>query len=155
MIRPALMGDVKPIHALLQQFANKGLLLGRALSTLYDQLRDFIVYEERGTIVGVCSLHICWENLAEIRSLAVREDHQRRGIGRQMVESCLDDAKSLDIQQIFALTYQQGFFRRLGFVPIDKQSLPQKIWGDCLHCPKFPDCDEEALIWREGQNQAV
>ncbi|OQX10196.1 MAG: GNAT family N-acetyltransferase [Desulfobulbaceae bacterium A2] len=154
MIRPALMGDVKPIHALLQQFASRGLLLGRALSTLYDQLRDFIVYEERGTILGVCSLHICWENLAEIRSLAVREEYQRRGIGRQMVESCLDDAKSLDINQIFALTYQQGFFRRLGFVPIDKQALPQKIWGDCLHCPKFPDCDEEALIWREGQQTA-
>jgi len=155
MIRPAMMGDVKPIHALLQQFAGRGLLLGRALSTLYDQLRDFIVYEERGQILGVCSLHICWENLAEIRSLAVREEYQRRGIGRQMVESCLDDARSLDIHQVFSLTYQEGFFRRLGFVHIDKQQLPQKIWGDCLHCPKFPDCDEEALIWRDDQARAV
>jgi amino-acid N-acetyltransferase len=145
-IRPARMSDVKPIHGLLQQFANKGLLLGRSISSLYDQLRDFVVYDDGG-VQGVCSLHICWDNLAEIRSLAVAEGCQQRGIGRELVNSCLDEAKLLEISRVFTLTYQGGFFRKLGFVPIEKSELPHKIWSDCIQCPKFPDCDEEALIW--------
>ncbi|MGX9726704.1 MAG: N-acetyltransferase [Candidatus Electronema sp. VV] len=146
-IRPAHMGDVKPIHSLLQQFANKGLLLGRSISSLYDQLRDFVVYDEGGTVLGVCALHICWENLAEIRSLAVAESSHKQGIGRALVNACLHEAKSLEIGRVFTLTYQGGFFRKLGFVPIEKSELPHKIWSDCIQCPKFPDCDEEALIW--------
>jgi amino-acid N-acetyltransferase len=145
-IRPARMGDIKAIHSLLQQFANRGLLLGRSISSLYDQLRDFVVYDNNG-VQGVCSLHICWDNLAEIRSLAVAESCQRHGIGRELVASCLDEAKSLEINRVFTLTYQGIFFRKLGFVPIEKSELPHKIWSDCIQCPKFPDCDEEALIW--------
>ncbi len=145
-IRPARMGDIKAIHSLLQQFANRGLLLGRSISSLYDQLRDFVVYDDNG-VQGVCSLHICWDNLAEIRSLAVAESSQRQGIGRELVASCLDEAKSLEINRVFTLTYQGIFFRKLGFVPIEKSELPHKIWSDCIQCPKFPDCDEEALIW--------
>jgi len=146
-IRPARMGDVKPIHSLLQQFANKGLLLGRSISSLYDQLRDFVVYDDGGTVQGACALHICWENLAEIRSLAVSPQSQGQGLGRELVNSCLDEAKSLEISRIFTLTYQGGFFRKLGFAAIEKSELPHKIWSDCIQCPKFPDCDEEALIW--------
>lgn len=145
-IRPAHMGDVKPIHSLLQQFANKGLLLGRSISSLYDQLRDFVVVDDHG-VQGVCALHICWENLAEIRSLAVVEQRHGQGLGRALVTACLDEAKSLEIGRVFTLTYQGGFFRALGFVPIEKSHLPHKIWSDCIQCPKFPDCDEEALIW--------
>jgi amino-acid N-acetyltransferase len=140
------MGDIKTIHNLLRQFADKGLLLGRSISSLYDQLRDFVVYDVDG-IQGVCALHICWDNLAEIRSLAVAEQHQGKGIGRQLVQSCLDEAWSLEIGRVFVLTYQADFFRKLQFTDIEKNDLPHKIWSDCLQCPKFPDCDEEALIW--------
>jgi len=147
-IRPAHMGDVKAIHGLLQRFAAKSLLLGRSISSLYDQLRDFIIYDEDG-VQGVCALHISWENLAEIRSLAVAEQIQGRGIGRQLVCSCLDEARSLEIDNVFVLTYQADFFRKLNFRDIEKTELPHKIWSDCLQCPKFPDCDEEALIWKK------
>lgn len=145
-IRPAHMGDVKPIHTLLQHFAGKGLLLGRSISSLYDQLRDFVVFDDQG-VQGVCALHICWENLAEIRSLAVAESSHKQGIGRALVSACLKEAESLEIGRVFTLTYQGGFFRKLGFAPIEKSHLPHKIWSDCIQCPKFPDCDEEALIW--------
>lgn len=145
-IRPARMGDVKEIHALLKHFAGKGLLLGRAISSLYDQLRDFVVYDDNG-VQGVCSLHICWDDLAEIRSLAVAEDRQGQGIGEALVLVCLEEAKHLDISRVFTLTYQVPFFRKLHFTDIDKRELPHKIWSDCLNCPQFPDCDEEALIW--------
>jgi amino-acid N-acetyltransferase len=144
-LRPARMSDVRPMHALLQTYADKGLLLGRSISSLYDQLRDFIVYDT-GSIVGMCSLHISWDNLAEIRSLAVDETLHGRGVGAALVESCLDEARSLEIGKVFTLTYQADFFRKLNFVPIDKRELPHKIWSDCLNCTKFPDCDEEALI---------
>ena len=145
-IRPARMGDVKEIHALLKHFAGKELLLGRSISSLYDHLRDFVVYDDNG-IQGVCSLHICWDDLAEIRSLAVAEDKQGLGIGEALVKVCLEEATCLDIGQVFTLTYQVPFFRKLHFTDIDKRDLPHKVWSDCLNCPQFPDCDEESMIW--------
>ncbi len=147
MIRNATIKDVKEIHLFLKHFAQQGLLLARSISSLYDQLRDFIVYEDQnGSIVGICALHIMWEDLAEIRSLAVRENAQRQGIGRQLVEHCLQEAESFGLERVFTLTYQAGFFRSMGFVDIDKKDLPHKIWSDCIHCTMFPDCDEEALV---------
>ena len=145
-IRPARMSDVRPIHAMLSYFAGKNLMLPRSISSLYDHLRDFVVYEEGEQILGIFALHICWDNLAEIRSLAVDESRQKAGIGRLLVQSCLDEAESLEIRQVFVLTYQAAFFRKFGFKDTDKQNLPHKIWSDCLHCAKFPDCDEDALI---------
>lgn len=156
MIRAARMNDVKPIHSLLNHFADKGLLLGRSISSLYDQLRDFIVYcDENHTIVGVCALHICWENLAEIRSLAVAEEIHGQGIGTQLVQQCLRGANELGIEEVFTLTYQRPFFLKLGFSDIDKKELPHKIWSDCLNCSKFPDCDEEALIIRGQSKEGI
>jgi len=146
-IRPARMGDVRAIHKLLMVFANRDLMLPKSISKLYDHLRDFVVYEEQGEIKGICSLHICWDDLAEIRSLAVAEEKQGCGIGKQLVQLCLDEAQSLEIKQVFVLTYQADFFRNLGFVDKDKQELPHKIWSDCVNCSKFPDCDEDALIY--------
>ncbi len=146
MIRAARMDDIPRIHALLGHFADQGLLLGRSLSSLYDQLRDFVVHEEEGRVVGVCSLHVCWENLAEIRSLAIEEAYHGRNIGRRLVTACLEEAARLGIRRVFTLTYQPDFFRKLGFVPIDKNELPHKVWSDCINCPKFPDCNEEALM---------
>lgn len=148
MVRKARMDDIRQMHALLQGFAEQKLLLPRSISSLYDHLRDFIVYEEDGRIVGVCSLQICWENLAEIRSLAVAENGQRKGIGTELVKHCLKDAQDFGINNVFTLTYQPGFFKKLHFADIDKSELPHKIWADCIHCPMFPDCDEEALMYR-------
>ena len=151
-ISKATMDDVRTIHELLNHFADKGLLLGRSLSSLYDQLRDFkICRTAAGQVAGVCALHICWENLAEIRSLAVSEPFQRSGVGTLLVTSCLDEAVSYGISKVFTLTYQPGFFRELGFVAIDKSALPHKVWSDCIHCAKFPDCNEEALEWRSEE----
>src|SRR3989338_3734565 len=155
MIRDARMDDVKVMYALLQHFANKGLLLGRSLSSLYDQLRDFKVFVKdgddsaSGQILGICALHVCWENLAEIRSLAVVEEAQGQGLGRQLVEACLAEADHFGISRVFTLTYQPTFFERLQFRPIDKNELPHKVWSDCIQCPKFPDCNEEALVWEK------
>ena len=154
MIRNARMGDIKKIHKLLQYFADKDLLLGRSLSSLYDQLKDFSVYVEQAEddpdqekLVGVCAFHICWENLAEIRSLAVIDEFHRKGIGRQLVSKALAEADSYGITKVFTLTYQPEFFRKIGFRDIDKSELPHKVWSDCIQCSKFPDCNEEALMW--------
>ena len=156
MIRNAHMGDVKKIYKLLQYFADKDLLLGRSLSSLYDQLKDFSVYvvndednPDLEKLVGVCSLHICWENLAEIRSLAVTDEGQGKGVGRQLVAKALEEADSYGITKVFTLTYQPDFFRKIGFKDIDKSELPHKVWSDCIQCSKFPDCNEEALIWEK------
>ena len=162
MIRNARMEDIKKIYSLLQHFAQKDLLLGRSLSSLYDQLRDFKVYTEAPItgneaagatadqqVIGVCALHICWENLAEIRSLAVAESHQLHGVGKELVKASLAEAVALGISRVFTLTYQPTFFRHLGFKDIDKGELPHKVWSDCIHCSKFPDCNEEALIWEK------
>ena len=149
MIRKARMDDVRQVHTLLQKYADQKLLLGRSISSLYDHLRDFVVWDEGDRkISGVCSLHICWENLAEIRSLAVKETGQGQGIGTGLVQTCLREAVEYGITRIFTLTYQPGFFRKLGFADIDKKELPHKIWADCIHCAMFPDCDEEALMYQ-------
>lgn len=145
MIRHARIPDVKEIHQLLLIYANEGQLLGRSLADIYDALRDFYVYEEDGEIIGVCALSICWEDLAEVRSLAVKKGLSGRGIGRKLVETCLEEARELGLQKVFALTYQPEFFGKLGFTEIEKSELPHKIWTACLNCVKFPDCDELAF----------
>lgn len=149
MIRKALIQDVKPIHKLLGYYADQGLLLPRSLSELYDHLRDHFVVEDRSSqnsIIGVSALGICWEDLAEIRSLAIAKDEQGKGLGSQLVETCLEEARSLGLQRVFTLSYVPEFFSKLGFREVEKSVLPQKIWGDCLKCPKFPDCDETAML---------
>lgn len=147
-IRKAIIADIKPIHKLLNHYADRGLLLPRPLSELYDHLRDFNVLVENGEaekIIGACALGICWEDLAEIRSLAVIENRQGSDCGRRLVEACLQEARSLGLRKVFALTYAEGFFSRMGFRVVEKATLPQKVWGDCLKCPKFPECDEIAM----------
>jgi len=146
MIRKANITDVKAIQSLVNQFADSGQMLPRSLNELYEALRDFHVFEEKGSLVGVCALHVSWDGLAEIRSLAVRRDRMKQGIGADLVKHCLAEAAYLQIERVFVLTYQDGFFRKLGFIDVDKKELPHKIWTDCLNCVKFPDCDESALI---------
>ncbi len=147
-IRKARIQDVKQIHALLMHCARKEFLLPRSFTQLYSHLRDFFILAERDspTIRGCCALSICWEDIAEIRSLAVDETVQKQGWGGKLVEACVSDAVTLGIFKVFTLTYRQHFFERLGFVEVEKEQLPQKVWADCINCPKFPECDETALI---------
>jgi amino-acid N-acetyltransferase len=146
-IRKAIIGDVGRIQALVNHYASKETMLGLSLSEIYDQIRDFTVAEgPRRTLIGVCALHVIWDDLAEIRSLAVDPKIRRRGVGRSLVERCLEEARGLQIPKAFALTYQAEFFRRIGFERVDKAELPHKVWRDCLKCTKFPNCDETAVL---------
>jgi len=146
-IRKAIIGDVGRIQALVNHYASKETMLGLSLSEIYDQVRDFTVAEgPRRALIGVCALHVIWDDLAEIRSLAVDPKVRRRGVGRSLVEHCLEEARSLQIPKVFALTYQAEFFRRIGFERVDKSELPHKVWRDCLKCTKFPNCDETAVL---------
>jgi amino-acid N-acetyltransferase len=144
--RKAKISDLKQVHKLINDYARKESMLPRSLNELYETLRDFVICEEKGYICGACALHIMWEDLAEIRSLAVEKQYQKLGIGKNLVNQCLKEAKSLGIKRVFALTYHPEFFKKIGFEAIDKANLPQKIWGDCLRCPRFPECDEHAVI---------
>lgn len=144
--RKAKITDVKAIHRLVNEFAKRGEMIPRSLNDLYENIRDIVVYENKGEIKGVCALHILWEDLAELRSLSVRLDAQGIGIGKKLVTMCIEEAKTLGIKRLFALTYHPEFFGKMGFSIIDKSKLPQKIWGECLKCPKFPECDESAVI---------
>jgi amino-acid N-acetyltransferase len=146
VIRKAKLDDVKDIYKLIEIYAGKGEMLHRPLTDIYDNLRDFYVYEENGAIAGACALHICWEDMGEIRSLAVSEGASGKGVGSMLVNACLDEARSLGIPKVFALTYKTGFFEKLGFKPVGKEVLPHKVWGECVRCFKFPNCDENAVM---------
>lgn len=151
-IRKARATDGPAIQRVLAHFATRGLLLPRTLDEVYRNLRDFSVAEVEGEVVGVCGLSLYWEDLAEVRSLAVLETQGSRGLGSALVEACVAEAAALGIRRVFALTYRQAFFERLGFRVLQKEELPQKIWKDCLGCAKFTCCDEIALI-REASRE--
>jgi amino-acid N-acetyltransferase len=144
-LRKAKIGDVPKIHTLVNSFAAKGEMLGRSRSELYEGLRDFFVVQQGDAIIGCSALHINWEDLAEVRSLAVLPEGQGKGLGKSLVNACIEEARSLGIARIYALTYRPEFFEGVGFSKVPKDSLPHKVWGDCLKCPKFPNCDEDAV----------
>jgi amino-acid N-acetyltransferase len=146
MLRKAQIGDVKEIQKLLLTFASRGDMLSRSLSEIYESLRDFFVFEEDGILLGVAALHIVWDDLAEVRSVAVVEEAGRKGLGSQLVQACIDEARQIGLRRIFCLTYKPEFFGKHGFRLVDKAELPHKVWGDCIKCAKFPDCDENAMI---------
>jgi len=152
MIRKAHIKEAHAIRDLINEYAQQGLLLPLSLSEIYERTRDFFVYGEETndgafTILGVCALRLTWEDLAEIRSLAVTEDQRKRGIGTRLVQACLKEAADLEVKKVFCLTYKREFFSSLGFAEIDKSLLPHKIWSDCLKCSKFPDCEEIAMMY--------
>jgi len=136
------------MHRLINTCAERGEMLPRSLAELYDNMRDYFVYEdpETGEIGGACALHVCWEDLAEIRSLCVVGEFRHRGVGRDLVEACMGEARQFGIGRVFVLTYRHDFFGRFGFREVEKTELPQKIWTDCVKCPKFPLCDEIAMV---------
>ena len=146
MIRKAQIRDIKEIQKLINSFAKKDLMLPRSLNELYESMRDFWVAEENNKVVGCCALHISWDDLAEIKSLAVAKNRQGKGIARELVLACLDEAKKLGAKRIFALTYKPDYFKKFGFKRIKNADLPHKIWAECINCCKFPDCQEIALL---------
>jgi amino-acid N-acetyltransferase len=146
MIRKAKLNDIKEIQRLIKLYAPRGGILVRSLSELYDHLRDFSVFVRNRKVIGICALHVCWDDLAEIRSLAVEEAEQNKGIGARLVKASLKESRFLGAKRVFVLTYEPEFFENLGFQRVDKAALPHKIWTDCLKCAKFPDCDEIALV---------
>jgi amino-acid N-acetyltransferase len=147
IIRKANVKDVKYIQQLINSYVQEGKLLPRSLSELYEQIRDFFVAEIDGKIVGCCALHIIWEDLAEIKSLAVDKDMTKQGIGAELLNMAINSSKEIGVDKIFVLTYNPQFFKQRGFKLVDKSTLPHKIWGECVKCVHFPNCDEEALIY--------
>ena len=142
----ARVTDATSMHRLINQLADKGEMLPRALSEIYENIRDYFVVRDENSIIGCVALHVNWVDLAEVRSLAVDEKRQGNGIGSSLVKACLEEAKELGIPTVFCLARRASFFQKHGFLLIDKMELPRKVWAECYHCPKFPDCDEVALI---------
>jgi len=147
-IEKATIADVIQIHKLVNSFAEHGVMLARPLSEIYETLRDFFVAREDGAVIACAAMHITWSDMAEVKSLAVTDDHHHCGIGEALVKACVDEARAFDIDSVFALTYAKSFFEKCGFKEEDKSTLPHKIWGECYRCPKFPDCDELAMVYR-------
>ncbi|WP_054874118.1 N-acetyltransferase [Oxobacter pfennigii] len=145
IVRKAKLSDVEQIHEIVNYYAEKGMMLSRARSMLYEHIRDFVVAEEDGEILGTGALHVLWIDLAELRTLAVKENLLSKGIGSKIVDFILEEAKELGIPKVFTLTYQPGFFEKHGFNVIQKESMPHKVWTDCINCPKFPNCNEVCL----------
>lgn len=147
MIRKAKIDDVVEIQRIVNFYAKKDKMLPRSLGEIYENIRDYAVVEVRKKIVGCCSLHIFWEDLAEIKSLAVKKSYQNRGYGKELVKFCLDEAEELNVKTIFSLTYIPEFFEKLGFQKVEKQDLPRKVWIECTRCVKFPDCGEVPVVY--------
>ncbi len=149
VVRKAQLSDAEAIHELIGRFVSSGDLLAVPLVNIYESIRDYFVAEEGSQVVGAVCLKVLWKDLAEVRSLSVQSEMQGKGIGRALVNACLEEAAELGIPRVFALTREGGFFESIGFVRCKKEELPQKIWFDCVRCPKFPHlCDEEAYLYR-------
>ncbi len=145
-VEKARVSDANSMHRMISHFADKGEMLPRALSDIYEGIREYFVVKEGDQVVACVALHVTWVDLAEIRSLAVAEQEQNQRIGSLLIQACLKEAKELGIPKVFCLVRKPAFFEKHGFQLIDKTELPQKVWAECYRCPKFPDCDEVALI---------
>ena len=151
-VEKARINDVPQIYELVNSFAENDEMLPRALSEIYENLRDyFVIRDSSDRVIACVALHISWADIAEIKSLAVKETSQGEGIGTRLVEACFNEAQELGIPSVFCLTYKPVFFEKQGFRRIDKMKLPRKVWVECFRCPKFPDCGELALIYNFNQ----
>ncbi len=123
-------------------------MLFKSYAQLFESLRDFAVYEDpqTGQVLGCVGVSIIWADLAEVRSLAVDNAARGKGIGTQLVRWCIEDARRMQIRKLMSLTYEQRFFEKLGFEVVTKESLPLKVWSDCVRCPKNEKCDEIAMV---------
>lgn len=147
-VEKAKIADVPQIHKLVNYFAAKDKMLARPLSELYENVRDFFVVRRGNEVLGCAAAHVCWSDLVEIKSVAVNEAQQHAGIGSAIVEACIEEARMMEIPSVFCLTYEPAFFARFGFAQVGLMELPRKVWGECQGCPKYPDCDETAMILR-------
>jgi len=138
--------EVEQVHKLLNDYAAEGLMLSRSRNSIYENIRDYIIAVEDGKVVGVGALHMVWEKLAEIRSLAIKAEYKNKSIGREIVARLEKDGKELGVETFFALTYQPGFFEKCDYEQVPNNILPQKVWKECVHCPKYPYCDEIGMI---------
>jgi amino-acid N-acetyltransferase len=145
-IRTAKISDAAFIYALINNYAEQDLMLFRSMTDIYENLRSFLLAETGGKVVGCCSLQIIWSDLAEIKSLAVDESHQDKGVGKMLVQQSVKEARKLGIKKVFALTLVPAFFKKLGFKTVEKEKLPMKVWTDCARCTKQDNCDEIAVI---------
>ena len=150
MIEKAGIADPPRIVEIVRIWAEQEAMLPRPLNSVYECLRDFYVWREDGNILGCAALHICWQGLAEIRSVAIDPVAKATGIGTKLAQACLDEARAFGVPRVFILTYVPEFFARFGFEICDKDTLPHKVWADCINCPKFPDCDEIAMTLDMG-----
>ena len=144
--RTATFRDVESIHKIVNGYAEQGLMLARSRNSIYETLRDFVLAEDQGEVVGVGALHLVWDELAEIRAMAISPDYAGKGIGYKIVQQLMEDARKLGVKTLFTLTYQPGFFAKSGFYEVPKEQLSQKVWKDCINCSKFPNCDEIAMV---------
>lgn len=146
-VEKARIEDVLQMHELINRFADRGEMLHRPLSEVYENLRDyFVLRDAEGEVTACAALHICWSDLAEIKAVAVREESQLQGLGRLLVAASIDEAKGLGVATLFCLTYKPEFFEKFGFHRVRMSKLPRKVWGECQRCPKFPNCDEISLV---------
>jgi amino-acid N-acetyltransferase len=152
-LRKARAADVAVMHRLINHFAERDEMLPRSLNELYENLRDYFLAADGDEVVACCALHVMWEDLAELKSLAVREDHQGKGLGSELVEACLEDARTVGMPRVFVLTYIPDYFERFGFGLVEKAELPQKVWAECIRCPKFPDCGEVSMLLEIGDRR--
>ncbi|MAH39505.1 MAG: GNAT family N-acetyltransferase [Dehalococcoidales bacterium] len=145
-VEKAKINDAAQIHRLINHFADKGEMLARPLSEIYENIRDYFVVRQNEQVMACAALHINWEDLAEIKSLVVSEESQKHGLGDKLIAACLKEAERLGIATVFCLTYRPAFFEKCGFSLVDRSELPHKVWGECYRCPQFPNCDEVALV---------
>ena len=150
VLRKARTSDALAMQGLINGFADKGAMLHRSLSELYENIRDFFVVEEAGVVVGCGALHVSWKDLAELKSLAVAEAAQGRGYGKLLIRACVEEAEEIGLSRVFALTYVPALFVKAGFQEVDKAMLPRKVWTECVYCPKFQDCGEIAVLLAIG-----
>jgi amino-acid N-acetyltransferase len=144
-LRPARLADVPDLGRLINGFATRNLMLSRSAGELYETIRDFQVVEAEGALLGCVATHVYSARISELKSLAVDAQAHGRGLGKLLVRGCLAEAGRLGLDRVFCLTYQVAFFESLGFEKVDRSLLPEKVWGECVRCNRFLDCDEVAL----------
>jgi len=146
-IQAATLADMDRVHGLITPYADRNDMLHRPLSELYENVRDFYVVKEAADVIACGSVHVVWNDLAEIKAVAVREEYQSQGWGKRMIAHCMDSARDMGIATVFVLTHKTTYYDQLGFKEIDVTNLPRKVWGECLRCPKFPNCNEIAMVY--------
>jgi amino-acid N-acetyltransferase len=148
VVRKARLADVRSMHRIINHYAEKQRMLPKTELQLYENLRDYSVVTDAGQerVLGCGALHIYWENLAEIRAIAVDSGVVQKGLGSALVRNLLDEARGWNIRKVFVFTYEPGFFGRFGFKQVEHRALPLKVYNECFHCPKFNNCDEIAMV---------